>query len=124
MKVSNEKELGKALRNGEDRIEIEVNLPVSNAVIKVKAASNVAWAVAIGGIAVAVLVLLPIPDPAKPAEAAAALAATPVVVATLGADAAASAVLIAVAGGGVASLNKLRKYSMTKEGDKLILKRK
>lgn len=124
MKVFDEKGLGEALKNGEDTIEIQINLPLAGKVIRIKATNNVAWAVAIGAIGIAVLSLLPIPDPAKPIEGATAFALAPVVVATLGVDTAASAIMIAVASGGVASLNKLRKYRMIKEKDKIILKRR
>lgn len=123
MTVNTEEELGKAIKNGEDAIEVEGDL--TKKVVKIKATGSVAWGIAIGAIAVAVIAVL-----SSPATAGTGLVAAPALVAPAagalgGMGIAVSAVSIAVAGGGVAVLNKLRDYeivSNTKE--KLVLRRK
>ena len=123
MTVNTEEELGKAIKNDEDAIEVEGDL--IKKVVRIKATGSVAWGIAIGAIAVAVIAVL-----SSPATAGTGLVAAPALVAPAagalgGMGIAVSAVSIAVAGGGVAVLNKLRDYeivSNTKE--KLVLRRK
>ena len=123
MTVKTEEELGKAIKNDEDAIEVEGDL--IKKVVRIKATGSVAWGIAIGAIAVAVIAVL-----SSPATAGTGLVAAPALVAPAagapgGMGIAVSAVSIAVAGGGVAVLNKLRDYeivSNTKE--KLVLRRK
>lgn len=106
-KVSNEKELGNALKENQDTIEIEGNLATK--VIRIKATGNVAWAVAIGGIGIAVIAIL------SGVAAPAALIGAPVAVVAIGGPVIfGSAVSIAVAGGGAAILNNLRIYEIKK----------
>lgn len=123
MKVTNEKELGEALKNDEDYIEIEVK-DLKDRVWRIKATGKVAWAVAFGAIGVAVVAVLSIPTTggtsAVPALAANAILA-PAAVSILGAGTVASAIAIAVAAGSVGALNKLRKYKMTKISDSHII---
>lgn len=122
MKVTNEKELGEALKNGEDYIEIEGEF--GGKIIRIKATGKVAWAVAFGAIGVAVIAVLSIPTTGGtstiPALAANAILA-PAAVSILGAGTVASAIAIAVAAGSVGALNKLRKYKMTKISDSHII---
>lgn len=119
MSIKNEKELGKILKTNPNIIIIEGDL--TKKVLRIIATGRIAWIVAIGAIAVAVgiifatggLGILPTT-----------VAVAPVAVSTLGLPAALSAVGIAIAGGGVAALNKLRKYKVIeKSSDRLVLKR-
>lgn len=127
MLIDNEKDLGNAIKNGEQYIEVEGEL--GQKVFRIKAVGAVAWAVAIGGLTVAVAAIIamipagPLPAPAAIAgilPAAAVLGGTGV----SGVTVAISAATIAVAGGGVGTLNKLRNYKMEKQGDRVILKKK
>lgn len=56
MAITDEKELGKALQDGIDSIEIEGNL--KDKVLRIKASGKVAWVIALGAIAIAVIVTL------------------------------------------------------------------
>ena len=136
MKVKDEKELGKALHDGENSIEIESDL--AKKVIKIKATGNVAWGVLIASIVVAIPLVI--------ATVASAGAATPVTapgllgvmgtsIATLGVGTCFSAVSIAAGGAiaaggvgavsaGVAALNKLRDYKLIRNGEKVTLRKK
>ena len=114
MKIRTEKELGEALKNDQDRIEIEGDL--SKKVIKIKATGKVAWAIAVGAIAVAVIAVLATPATGG-ASNAAHLVAAPAAAATLGVSVAASAIAIAVGAGGIGVLKKLRSYSLEKNPD-------
>ena len=131
MLIDNEKDLGNAIKNGEQCIEVEGEL--GQKVFRIKAVGAVAWAVAIAGLTVAVAASIatiatigtgtPVTVPATTAgiaSAAAVLGGAGV----SGVTVAASAATIAVAGGGVGTLNKLRNYKMEKQGDRVILKKK
>ncbi|ERP30687.1 hypothetical protein [Chitinivibrio alkaliphilus] len=123
MAIDNEKDLGKALKDGQDTIEIEGSL--KDKVLKIKATGKVAWAVAIGAIGVSVVAILyPAPEPTSQATTKFFVAplAGGAAVTVLGAATTASAISIAVAAGGVAALNKLRGYKITsKSEDKIVL---
>ncbi|ENC6423215.1 hypothetical protein [Aeromonas veronii] len=124
MAINNEKDLGKALNEDQDTIEIEGSL--RDKVIKIKATGKVAWVIAIGAIGVAVVAILyPVPEPATQASAKGIAALTGgAAVGILGAGTAMSAIAISVASGGVAALNKLRSYKIiSNSGDKLVLKK-
>ena len=114
MKIRTEKELGEALKNGQDRIEIEGDL--SKKVIRIKATGKVAWVIAGGVIAVAVVALLATPVTGG-ASNVAHLFTAPAAVAILGVSATSSAIAIAVAAGGIGALKKLRSYSLEKNPD-------
>lgn len=136
MKVNNEKELGKALYEEKDSIEIEGDL--SKKVIRIKATGKVTWGVIIGSMAIAIpLVILTVGScgTATPATVPAIMGVMGPSIATLGVGATYSAVSIAagaaIAAGGVSAipaaitaLNKLRKYKLIKNdnGITLILK--
>lgn len=130
MNVSNEKELGKALKNNEDTIVVEGNL--AKKVFRIKATGKVAWAVAIGGIGVAItaaIATVATGGLSAPMTGGAAVAGlTPAALALGGGGGglavATSAVTIGVAGGGIEALNKLRKYKLKKDGNRVILTRK
>ena len=130
VKCNTAEELGKAIKNKEDTIEIEGDL--KNQVIRIKATGKVAWGVCVVSLGVAVIAYLSIP--------AATAGATPVggavsalsgvsaqggAAVTLG-SAAVPAVMIGVAAGGIGALNTLRdKYKIVEKNKKCIkLKRK
>ncbi len=118
------KELGEAIKRGDDCIEVEFDL--AKKVFKLKATGKAAWAVCITGIGVAVA---GVAVSVGTASAPAALISTPAMagtVAILGAPTAIVAVSVALAGGGVGALNHLMKdYDVEKISDeKLILHRK
>lgn len=118
MAIRSEKELGEALSRGQDTIEIEGSL--QEKVLRIKATGKVAWAVAIGAIAIAVAVLIASGGTGAPASGIVGGGA----VAVLGLPTAISAVSIAVAAGGVGSLNSLRSYSVISNNNgSLILKK-
>lgn len=128
VRATNEKELGKAVKDKVDEIEIIGDL--KNNVIRIKATGKVAWVVAIGAVGVAVACVLTAPaDVAVPPAAAVhfAVAAPTLLAASTalgGTSVAISAIMIAVAAGGVGALNSLRSYNLVKENGKTILRRK
>ena len=136
MTVSTEKELGNAIHDNVDTIEIEGDL--AKKVVKIKATGKVAWAVCIGSLTVAIIatVAAMIPDPAEPVEIGVAGISYGLSAITLGA-ATTSAVSIGIAGAiatgatgtdigsaAIGILNKLRKYTVTKKSEgKVVLKK-
>ncbi len=124
--MTTEKELGEALKNNQDTIEVEGDL--AKKTIKIKATGKVAWAVCIGCVAVAVtLIVVTIGSggTATPVTGPTAAITLSAAAATWGLPTAITATGIAVAGGGVGVLKKLRKYQMEKISDeKIILHRK
>lgn len=121
MKVSTEKELGKAIRDGADTIEIEGDL--SKKVIRIKAKGKVAWAIAFGAIGVAVVATLAAP-PSGGATFVAHCVAAPAAASVLGVSVTSSAIAIAVAAGSVGALSRLRKYRLNKRPDGSVVLRK
>lgn len=119
--VENEKELGKALKNDEDSIEISVDL--ERKVLKIKATRGAAWIVAVGAITVAVVATLAAPATGG-ASSLVSVAAAPAAVSILGASTTIAAINIAVAAGGTKALNKLREYKIVKNNGKTILIKK
>ena len=133
MKVSNEKELGIALEQNQDSIEIEGDL--SKKVIKIKATGKVAWGIAIGCMSVVIPCVISTvisADAATPVTAPAATFCIAPATAALGgvstafsaASIAAGAASIGGINAGISSLNKLRRYKLINENNKVILKRK
>lgn len=123
MKVNNEEELGKALKCNVDVIEIEGDL--KNRTVKIKGTGSVAWGICIAAMTVAVTSIIATAATAGTTAPINALVATPALagaVTVLGVPTTISAIGIAVAGGGVASLNKLRGYKIkTISDDKIQL---
>ena len=118
MTVRTEEELGEALKNDQDTIEIEGDL--QNKVLRIKATGTVAWVVAIGAIGIAVALTLGTGGAGAPVSGAVGIGAVTV----LGLPAALSSVSIAVAAGGVGALNSLRRYKVVSNaGGKLVLSR-
>ena len=107
MAILSEQDLGKALVEKQDTIEIEGDL--ANKVIKIKATGTVAWVVAFGAIGIAVTFLLTTGGAGAPVSGIIGLGA----ISVLGLPVAVSAVSIAIAAGGVGSLNTLRNYKIT-----------
>lgn len=126
MKVRNEEELGKALKNNVDLIEVEYDL--KRKVVRIRAINDVAWMVCIAAMTVGVASIIATAATAGTTAPVNALVATPALagaVTVMGVPTTISAVSIAVAGGGVASLNKLRNYKVKSiSGEKIQLIRK
>lgn len=124
--MTTEKELGKALKEGQDTIEIEMDL--CKKVIKIKAIGIVSWGICIASITIAVSCAVVAVSTAGTTAVPDALIATPAMAtlaSVLGLPTAISAVAIAVAGGGVGALNKLRNYRLERVSDeKIILHKK
>lgn len=123
--MTTEKELGEALKRGEDTIEVEMDL--GRKVVRMKAVGKHAWAICVAAIGVAGacgVVAITSAGTAAPS----AFVATPAVATVasfLGVPTAISAIGIAIAGGGVGALNKLRGYRVEKVSDeKVILHKK
>ena len=129
-KIQTEKELGEALKNGEETIEITGDLLKKT--IKLRATGNVAWAIAFAAIGIAVYATIAaIPTAAVTAGTGAlplgtaGLIAAPIAAGLLGGSTTLSAILIAVAAGGVGVLTRLRGYKeISRTKNSLILKRK
>lgn len=124
--MTTEKELGKALKEGQDTIEIEFDL--CKKVIKIKAIGIVSWGICIASITIAVscaVVAVSTAGTTAVPDALIAMPAMATLASVLGLPTAISAVAIAVAGGGVGALNKLRNYRLERVSDeKIILHKK
>ena len=123
-RVRTEKELGEALKEEKDTIEIEGDL--RRKVIKIKATGKVAWVVAIGAIGVAVvatLAIVPTGGTSAPATGVLLPAAIAFGGGIGGISVACTAVSIAVAAGGVGALNTLHEYDLSEKDGVVILKR-
>ncbi len=119
MAINNEKDLGEALKDKQDTIEIEGDL--RKKVLRIKATGKVAWAIAIGAIALAVAIVIGTGGAGAPAGGIVGVGA----VSVLGLPAAISAVTIAVAAGNVRVLRSLREYEIeSNSGSKLVLKKR
>lgn len=128
--IKTAKELGEALKNEQDTIEIEGDL--KNKVIRIRSTGRVAWIVAIGGIGITVGgvaitvysggVATPVLAPVVGSVAAVSF---PYTVLVLGFATATAAVAIAKAAGKVESLDKLREYKVIEDsGNRIVLKSK
>ncbi|KAB7661283.1 hypothetical protein [Plesiomonas shigelloides] len=121
-KITTEKELGEALKNEENTIEITGDL--AKKTIKLRATGNVAWAIAIGAIGFAVYGII-VAVPSGGSGAVLSGIAAPAAVGILGGAATYSAIAIAVAAGGVGALTTLRGYSeVSRTENSIILKRR
>jgi len=125
-KVKTEKELGEALKNNEDTIEIEGDL--AKKTIKLRATGNVAWAIAFGAIGIAAFATfatIGTGGAAAPVTASTAALTGTAAVGILGAPVAVSALSIAIAAGGVGALTSLRGYrEVSRSGTTLVLRKK
>lgn len=124
--MTTEKELGEALKRGDSTIEVELDL--SKKVVKIKTAERGSWALCVAAIGVAVVCGVVTISTAGTATVPSAFIATPAIATAsgvLGMSTAISAIGIAMAGGGVVALNKLRGYRLEKVSDeKVILHKK
>lgn len=125
-KVKTEAELGEALKNNEESIEIEGDL--AKKTFKIRATGKVAWAVCIGAIGVAtysVAATVGTGGTSAPVTGVTAGLTAATATTVLGGAVTYSAIAIGVAAGGVGALNKLRKYKQVSyENDRLVLRRK
>ena len=123
MFVFTEKELGSAIKSEAEVIVVRGEDLVKT-VHRIKNASKATWGLCIGGLSVAVgTVLAATVVPVVPIVWTTLVG--PVVITTLGLAATKAAVLIAVSGGGITALNKLRKYQITEQTpERLVLRRK
>lgn len=118
--IRTEKELGQALKSGQDEIVIEGDLV--NKSIKLRATGKIAWVVAIGAIGLAVGISVSSAGLATPVGGVVASAGA---VSVLGISTTSAAISIAVAAGGVGALNSLRKYKeVSREGNRLVLRKR
>jgi hypothetical protein len=123
MEVKTNEELGKALKDHVEEIEISVETGLGKTVTRIKGTGKIAWAICFSALAVGIVAIIAAPATGGvSAPAGAAFMVAPV--AALGLPAATAAIAIAVAGGGAGVLNKLRGYKMEKRDGKVILKRK
>lgn len=116
--MTTEKELGEALKRGDSTIEVELDL--ARKVIKIKTVRNGMWALCVTAIGVAVVSGVVAISTAGTATVPSAFIATPAIATAsgvLGMSTAISAIGIAMAGGGVVALNKLRGYRLEKVSD-------
>ena len=119
--MTTEKELGEALKRGDSTIVVEFEL--ANKVIRIKATEKGVWALCVTALGVAVVCGVVTISTAGTATVPSAFIAT--VSGFLGMPTAISAIGIAIAGGGVGALNKLRGYRLEKVSDeKVILHKK
>lgn len=125
-KVNTEKDLGEALKSGEEFIEIEGDL--ARKTIRIRATGKVAWVLALGSIGIAAFsayATIGSAGAAAPAGTVAFAVAAPAAISVLGMSATISAVGIAIAAGGVGALTTLRKYKeVSRTGDVLVLQRR
>ena len=113
--MTTEKELGEALKRGDSTIEVELDL--ARKVIKIKTVRNGMWALCVTAIGVAVVSGVVAISTAGTATVPSAFIATPAIATAsgvLGMSTAISAIGIAIAGGGVVALNKLKRLSVGK----------
>ena len=141
IKVTTEKELGKAIKTGEKNIEIVGSL-ASNSV-KIISLGDYAWSLVSIGIGAAIITVLTAEVVTVSAPAIAAVAAplvggaisfgggitvgaatTIVSVSYLGVAATISAISIGVAAGGINALSQLRDYEISEQGNNRILIKK
>lgn len=119
MGISNEQELGNALKSDQDTIVIEGDL--KKKVIIIRGKGKVAWAIAFGAIGIAVTIIISSGGSLTPAGITIGTGA----IAVLGYSTAVAAVAIAVAAGGTSALNKLRNYrEVSRTANNIVLKRK
>lgn len=115
--MTTEKELAEALKKNPDTIEIEGDL--ARKVIKIKTTGAVTWGVCVAAVLCCVIsttVTAATAGTAAPATTFSTTFSLGVAATTWGVPTATTAVSIAIAGG-IRSLDKLRKYKLTKISD-------
>lgn len=125
-KVTTESQLGKAVKEKKDVIEIEGSL--ADKTFKIRATGKAAWIVAVGAIGVsfyAAMATAGTGGTTAPITGTAAFMAAPVAVGILGATTSYSAIAIAVAAGSIGVLTSLREYEqVSRSPGHLVLKRR
>lgn len=125
-KVNTEKELGEALKAGEDEIEIEGDL--ANKTVRIRATGKIAWAIAFGAIGIAAFsayATLGTGGVSTPVTGTTAALSATAAVGILGGSATAAAISIAIAAGGVGALTSLRNYKeVSRTATTLVLRRR
>jgi hypothetical protein len=126
--IRDAKELGKALKDKKDTIEIEGDWVKK--VVRIKATGKIAWAICLASIGIAVTMV--IKQLCSPAQVLTAVGSSPVKgliaagtvltaaapsVAVMGFGATMTATTIALGAGGVGALNSLRGYKLIKHSD-------
>jgi hypothetical protein len=127
MVVYSNKDVGEAIKKEVDTIEMSRESEAGKTVYKIKATGNIAWGVCFAALAVAIvaIIVMPVTGGASAIPAGAVgFIGTPIAIGVLGGPAAVGAIVIAVAGGGVGILNKLRRYKMKEKNGKIILTKK
>lgn len=123
--IDNSKDLGKAMKDEKDTIEIEFDY--GKKVVKIIGAGKIVWGIAAASLAsavAAIMLTLGSGGTSAPATGTYAAFAGSTASLTLGPTVAYTALIIAVSGGGMSALNKLRKYKVIKKRDRYILKKK
>lgn len=118
--MTTEKELAEALKKNPDTIEIEGDL--ARKVIKIKTTGAVAWGVCVAAVlccVISVTATVASAGTTAPATTIPTTLSLGVAATTWGVPTATTAVSIAIAGG-IRSLDKLRKYKLTKISDERI----
>ncbi len=106
MYVRDEEEFGQAVREGNDRIELEGDLAAK--VKKLYKINLALWSFCLVCLGVAIIALMQVPITGGASGVVSLVAGTPAA-AILGTEAAVTAVMIGVAGGGIGVLKKLRR---------------
>ncbi len=114
MFVDNGKDLGDAVRQREPYIKLEGELAAQ--VKKLVRLNAILWAFCLAALSVAVIAALQAPVTAGMSGIASLIAGTSAS-AVIGVDTAVTAVTIAVAGGGIGTLNMLRQYHLEEKED-------
>lgn len=123
--INNAKDLGKAMKDDKDNIEIEFDF--GKKVLKIVGTGKIVWGVVAASLAVtitAILVTGASGGTTAPATGTAAAFAATSASAILGPSVAYTAVGIAISGGGMIALTKLRRYEIIDRKDRFILKKK
>lgn len=124
--MTSEKDLGKALHEDRDTIEIEGDL--KDKILRIKVTGKVAWAFCMSTFAIAIASIAVTAGTGGTTAPVSALIGTPALVGTvgiLGVPTTGAAIGIALAGRGVGVLKKLRSYRVEKVSDnKIILHKK
>lgn len=105
MIVENERELGEAIEHGEETIEVKGKL--APRIKKIWFMDRFLWCLCLACLAVAIAALVAVPATSMMSAAVSLVSGTPAAL-LMGTPAAVTAVLTAAAGGGIATLKKLR----------------
>ncbi|HJA40985.1 MAG TPA: hypothetical protein H9667_05590 [Firmicutes bacterium] len=116
--IKNEAQLGKALKNNEQEINIEGDLV--QRVLTIKHTSDIPWAMALGAITVPITTLT-LMGPYRKVSFGLHSYTAPTAIGIIGAKTTETAIEIGVAGGGVSALNKLRSYKIASQDDEQLL---